>query len=291
MDEVCIRRLWFIWCHFRCHVGFTDNDIYTIHTEELKTKEYEKYFANVLKSDHIFMHYARVSVAPNAFLDEMYVIDYKSTGKQDHQTPLKKEHGARISKLALDIGRQGGGLEDLFWENQKLLINLLDGDKISRNNVMRGNSEFMEFTEPGRVEVLQEFFIPVGEYEEYISDLKRFLPANDKNEDFKIHNITVRYAAKDDYTSLNYAKEDMLGLVILIQHGLKEKEIKNAEAIIQDWTDLTLKHGGVYYLPYYHYQTKEQFRQSYPEWEKFHEEKLKRDPNGVFRNLFFDYYF
>ncbi|MEH6995373.1 FAD-binding oxidoreductase, partial [Neobacillus drentensis] len=225
------------------------------------------------------MHYARVSVAPNSFLNEMYVIDYINTGKTDDQTPLKKERGARIGKLALDIGRQGGGLEDLFWENQKLLIKSLDGDEITRNNAMRGNSAFMEFTTPGRVEALQEFFIPVEQFEEYMSDLKRFLPANDKNDDFKIHNITVRYAAKDDYTYLNYAKEDMFGLVILIQHGLKEKEINNAKAIIQGWTDLTLKHGGVYYLPYYPYQTKYQFRNAYPKWEKFHEEKIKRDPN------------
>ncbi len=269
----------------------TENDVYIIHTEELKTNEYEAYFEKLLRNDDASMHYARVSVAPNSFLNEMYVIDYLNTGKKDHQTPLKKERGARIGKLALDIGRQGGVLEDLFWENQKLLIKSLDGDKITRNNAMRGNSVFMEFTKPGRVEVLQEFFIPVEQYEEYISDLKRFLPANDNNDDFKIHNITVRYAAKDDYTYLNYAKEDMFGLVILIQHGLKEKEINNAKAIIQGWTDLTLKHGGVYYLPYYPYQTKEQFRKSYPKWEKFHEEKLKRDPKVVFQNIFYEYYF
>jgi FAD/FMN-containing dehydrogenase len=269
----------------------TENDVYMIHTQELKTNEYEEYFANLLKNDDTPMHYARVSVAPNSFLEEMYVIDYKSTEKQDQQTPLKKESGARISKLALDLGRHGGSLEDLFWENQKVHIKSLDGDTITRNNAMRGNSVFMEFTEPGRVEVLQEFFIPVQQYEEYMNDVKSLLPADDKNEDFKIHNITVRYAAKDDLTSLNYAKEDMFGLVILIQHGLKEKEMDHAESIIQAWTDVTLKHGGVYYLPYYHYQTIEQFRQSYPKWEKFHEEKIKRDPNGVFQNIFYDYYF
>jgi FAD/FMN-containing dehydrogenase len=269
----------------------TENDVYTIHTEELKTNEYEAYFSNLLRNENTSMHYARVSVAPHSFLNEMYVIDYKNTGKKDDQTQLKKERGARIGKLALDIGRQGGGLEDFFWENQKLLIKSLDGDEITRNNAMRGNSAFMEFTKPGRVEVLQEFFVPVDQYEEYINDLKSFLPANDKNDDFKIHNITVRYAAKDDYTYLNYAKQDMFGLVILIQHGLEEKEINHAKAMIQGWTDLTLKHGGGYYLPYYHYQTKGQFRRTYPSWEKFHEEKLKRDPNGVFQNIFYDYYF
>lgn len=268
----------------------TENDVYTIHTEELKTNEYEGYFLNLIRNDDTSMHYARVSVAPHSFLEEMYVIDYKNTGKQDHETPLKKERGASIGKLALDIGRKGGKLEDLFWENQKLLIKSLDGDEVTRNNAMRGNSAFMEFTKPGRVEVLQEFFVPVEQFEEYISELKSFLPANDKNDDFKIHNITVRYVAKDDYTYLNYAKEDMFGLVILIQHGLEEKEINNAKAIIQGWTDLTLKYGGGYYLPYYRYQTKEQFRKTYPSWEKFQEEKINRDPNGVFQNIFYDYY-
>jgi FAD/FMN-containing dehydrogenase len=76
----------------------------------------------------------------------------------------------------------------------------------------------------------------------------------------------------------------------LIQHGLKEKEIANAKKIIQDWADLTLKHGGTYYLPYYRYQTKEQFMKAYPKWEVFKEEKIERDPNVVFQNLFYDYY-
>jgi FAD/FMN-containing dehydrogenase len=269
----------------------TDNEIYAIHTQQLAATQYEEYFANLLAAEDTAMHYARLSVAPKTFLEEMYVIDYKTTGQLDQETPLKRERGARFSKLALDLGRQGGSLEDLFWENQKWHISSLDGDRITRNNVMRGNSEFMEFTEPGRVEVLQEFFIPVEQYEEYIADLKGSLPVNDKNNDFKIHNITVRYAAKDDYTSLNYANKDMFGLVVLLQHGLKEDEVKNAEAMIQEWTDLTLKHGGVYYLPYYHYQTKEQFKKAYPEWENFRDEKVKRDPNGVFQNIFNQYYF
>lgn len=268
----------------------TKNDVYTIHTEELKTDQYEAYFKHLLDHNNTAMHYARVSVAPSSFLDEMYVINYNYTGKTDHNTPLKKEQGVRLSKLALDLGRQGGFLEDVFWESQKLYIDSINGDMISRNNVMRSESTFMEFTKPGRVEVLQEFFVPVDSYDEYIRDVKQLLSPNDKNDDFKVQNITVRYAAKDNLTSLNYAKEEMFGLVILIQHGLEEKEIANAKAIIQDWTDLTLEHGGTYYLPYYRYQTKEQFMESYPEWEKFREEKLRRDPNEVFQNLFYDYY-
>jgi FAD/FMN-containing dehydrogenase len=97
----------------------TENDVYTIHTEELKTNEYEAYFSNLLRNENTSMHYARVSVAPHSFLNEMYVIDYKNTGKKDHKTELKKERGARIGKLALDIGRQGGGGRGSFLGKSK----------------------------------------------------------------------------------------------------------------------------------------------------------------------------
>ncbi|WP_223701133.1 FAD-binding oxidoreductase [Sutcliffiella deserti] len=268
----------------------TENEVYAIQTEEVKTKEYEDYFKRLMDDDKTAMHYARVSVAPETFLEEMYVINYDITGEIDKDTPLKKEEGIRISKFALDIGRKGGKLEDLFWETQGHYIDSLDGSTITRNNVMRSESTFMEYTTPGRVEVLQEFFVPVNSYEEYLQDLKKLLSSNDSKEDFKVHNITVRYAAKDEVTTLNYATEDMLGLVILIQHGLKKDEIEGAKKIIQDWTDLTLKHRGTYYLPYYRYQTKEQFKESYPAWEEFYREKSQRDPNEVFQNLFYDYY-
>lgn len=271
-------------------VDVTENHLYTIQTKKLKIGAYASYFDQLLNDQNMAMHYARVSVAPNSFLDEMYVINYKQTEKRDYTTALKKEQSVRLTKLALDIGRHGGALENLFWGTQKRYIASIDGKEITRNNAMRSESTFMEYTKPGRVEVLQEFFIPVHRFEAYMNELKYIIPANDKNDDFKIHNITIRYAAADDFTTLNYAKEDMFGLVVLMQHGLKEEQISEATSVIQNWTRLTLDHGGTYYLPYFRYQTKEQFRRSYPQWEKFAEEKLRRDPNNVFQNMFYDYY-
>ncbi|WP_163537556.1 FAD-binding oxidoreductase [Gracilibacillus sp. YIM 98692] len=268
----------------------TDNEIYTIHTEELSAADYPKYFDRLLDDSKTAMHYARVSVAPSSFLEEMYVIDYRKTGEIDKQKSLKGEEGVRLSKIALDLGRQGGIFEDIFWSAQKKYIDSLDGDRITRNNAMRSESNFMEFTKPGRVEVLQEFFVPLDEYKTYLRELKQLLPSNDQKDDFQIHNITVRYAAEDQVTSLNYAQENMVGLVVLIQHGLQDEQIAEAESLIQDWTDLTLEHGGTYYLPYYRYQSREQFQAAYPNWKDFLEEKLERDPNEVFRNMFYDYY-
>ena len=268
----------------------TNNDIYTIQTVEMPIDDYESYFHQVLKNRNIAMHYARISVAPDSFLDEMYIIDYVKTGEIEKEKSLKGEEGIKLSKFALDLGRKGGKLEDFFWETQRLYMKMIDGNTISRNNVMRSESTFMEFTSPNRVEALQEFFIPIDSYEEYMNDLKELLVHNDKNENFKIHNITVRFAAKDELTSLTYAPTDMLGLVVLIQHGLREEDISNATAVIQKWTDLTLQHGGTYYLPYYPYQSDIQFQNAYPSWKEFAQQKLLIDPNEIFVNLFYEHY-
>lgn len=271
-------------------IELTDNSVYTIQTKKLKTEEYESYFRRVLDKKKTVMHYARISVAPKSFLDEMYIIDYNETGKIDRKTPLKEDQAIRLSKLALDAGRQGGIVEDLFWLSQKQYIQSLDGKEITRNNAMRSESTFMEYTKTDSIEVLQEFFIPVDKFDEYMSNLKNLLPSNDKNKDFKIHNITVRYVEQDNRTSLNYAPEDMFGLVVLIQHGIKEENMDRAKEIIKNWTDLTLEHSGTYYLPYYPYQSKEQFNKSYPGSASFRIEKRRRDPNAVFQNLFYENY-
>lgn len=268
----------------------TENDVYRIETEKVKTTAYESYIHQLIANEKTAMHYARISVAPSSFLDEMYVINYTHTEKQDHTTRLKKEQGVRLSKIALDMGRRGGAFEDFFWTMQKRYIASIEGKEITRNNAMRSESTFMEYTKPGRIEVLQEFFVPVDAFGKYIEELKKVILANDSNEDVKVHNITIRYVAKDDVTTLNYANDDMLGLVVLMQHGVNEQQMANATSLIQQWTDVTLEHGGTYYLPYYRYQTKEQFRSSYPNWQEFTDEKLRRDPKSVFQNMFYEHY-
>ncbi|MFS0783118.1 FAD-binding protein [Bacillus sp. 1P06AnD] len=271
-------------------LDLTDNERYTMHTKRVEAKDYAAYFRHILDDPDVAMHYARISVAPHTFLDEMYAVDYVKTGKKDRTTPLKGEQGIRASKLALDLGRRGGKWEDLFWASQKLYMRSINGKSITRNNAMRSESTFMEFTKPGRVEVLQEFFVPINQFTPYLEALKKELPQNDQNDDFKIHNITVRYAGKDTLTSLPYAREDMLGLVVLLQHGLSDGEILHAKRMIRKWTDVTLDYGGTYYLPYYPYQTKEQFKKAYPDWQAFRQIKNKKDPNEVFVNLFYQNY-
>lgn len=169
-------------------------------------------------------------------------------------------------------------------------MKLIDDEEINRNDAMRSESTFMEYTKPGRVEVLQEFFVPLDEFEAYVNELQQVLPHDDKKNDVKVHNITLRYVAKDETTALNYATEDMMGFVVLLQHGTSEQSIDEAKTLIRQWTDVTLKHQGTYYLPYYPYQTTEQFQKAYPKAATVYDEKEQQDPDVIFRNYFYDHY-
>ncbi|MER2189336.1 MAG: FAD-binding oxidoreductase [Solibacillus sp.] len=271
-------------------LSLTEDELYTMETDHMTARDYEVYFRNVQQDADIAMHYARLSVAPASFLEELYTVNYRRIESDEALPALADEQLVKLRKAALDLGRQGGGYEDLFWRIQSGHADLQVGSIISRNNVMRAESTFMEYTKPGKVEVLQEFFVPVEVFTDYVEALKDYMPANDRGHAVKVHNITVRYTARDELTQLNYATNDMLALVVLIQHGVTDAEIAKATAFIRGWTDVTRAYGGTYYLPYYPYQTPEQFTAAYPNAREFADMKARLDPNTVFVNYFYDNY-
>ncbi|HGK2478322.1 TPA: hypothetical protein ACJ08P_002175, partial [Streptococcus pneumoniae] len=95
---------------------------------------------------------------------------------------------------------------------------------------------------------------------------------------------------KNENAVLSYAKDDMFALVLLINQGRSEHEIKKTENVIQKMIDVTLKHNGSYYLPYYSYPSKEQLRRAYPRIEEFLQKKKEADPKERFVNLFYREY-
>lgn len=267
-----------------------EDEMYTYYSNELVASDYEEYLLNVLDNEDIAMHYARLSVDRKNFLQSMYVMDYYKTGKHPETVELNKEENIHVSKWGLDLGRQGGASETLFWNVQKRVFSAQSGNEISRNNAMRSESTFMEYTKKGSVEVLQEFFIPIDEFDEFVGDLKTWMPKDDADEAVKLHNITLRILSEDESTKLNYAREPMIAFVLLIQHPTSEEGVVEATKYIQQWTDTALAHNGTYYLPYYPYQTMEQFTKAYPQAKEVQKLKLQQDPNEIFYNNFYENY-
>ena len=145
----------------------------------------------------------------------------------------------------------------------------------------------MEYSHPENTEVLQEYFIPVENFEAYIDDLRDTLIDEDQ---FNLLNITIRYVEKNEKAVLSYAKDDMFSLVLLINQGTDAKSIEDTGRVVRNMIDVTLDHGGSYYLPYFGYPTKEQMAEAYPRTSEFFDLKKEYDPSGRFMNIFYEEY-
>ncbi|WP_459500568.1 FAD-binding oxidoreductase [Bacillus sp. C1] len=268
----------------------TDDELYEIKTRTLDYKEYTAYFKEKVKTDeNVRMHLARISVAPNSFLKEMYVTDYvlaENQNKREEYSKLKEENIIAAPKFFLGLSRYSDWGKNTFWDIQRNYMERIHGTYETRNNVMRSDSTFMEYENPNKTEVLQEYFVPINHFTAYIDDLRSVLT----KEELNLLNITIRYVEKNENAVLSYAKDDMFALVLLINQGRSESEIKRTKAVLGKMINVTLKHGGSYYLPYYSYPTKQQLKKAYPRIEEFLQKKKEIDSGERFVNLFYKEY-
>ncbi|SFC70361.1 FAD/FMN-containing dehydrogenase [Bacillus sp. 491mf] len=268
----------------------TDDELYQIRTKTIDYHDYTSYFKKHVEGDEgVRMHLARISVAPNSFLREMYVTNYvlaTNQEKREQYSTLKEETNVALPKFFLGLSRYSDWGKTMFWNIQKKYFERTDGSHETRNNVMRSDSAFMEYENPNQTEILQEYFIPVDRFSPYIDDLRNVL----NQEELNLLNITIRYVTKNENAVLSYAKEDMFALVFLINQGRSEEEIEKTKKVIQKMINVTLQHDGSYYLPYYHYPDKQQFQNAYSRSDEFFQKKREYDPQERFVNLFYKEY-
>ncbi|WP_203340615.1 FAD-binding protein [Planococcus beijingensis] len=269
----------------------TDDELYEIETDSMPYSDYPSYFKQQVEGNpDAKMHLARISIAPESFMDEMYTITYKSSQDQeqlDDYQNLKDENLVAVPKFFLGLSRINDAGKNSFWKTQKIYTEKIDGNLVSRNNAMRSDSEFMEYDNSRKTEILQEYFVPVGQFEEYIPALKAVLEAHP---DFNLLNVTIRYVEQNDNAVLSYAKEDMFSLVLLINQGTDAESVEKTQEVVREMIDATLAHDGSYYLPYFGYPTKKQMEKAYPRTEEFFELKDRFDPDHRFMNLFYEEY-
>lgn len=268
----------------------TDDHLYVTNAKLIDYKNYRDYFEKeVIGNPKVEMHLARISVAPDSFLREMYVTEYILAYNQEERAKynhLKEDQMIGLPKFFLGLSRYSDWGKNAFWDIQKYYTNRMDGKLVTRNNVMRSESAFMEYTSETRTEILQEYFVPTTEFSNYIDDLRAVL----QKENMNLLNITIRYVSKNNHSVMSYSKENMFALVLLINQGKSKKDIHKTEEVVQKMIDVTLKHNGSYYLPYYSYPSKKQLLEAYPRSTEFFNMKREYDPEERFVNLFYEEY-
>lgn len=134
--------------------------------------------------------------------------------------------------------------------------------------------------------VLQEYFIPVAQFEKFVFSLKDIL----KRYKVNVLNISVRHAFKDPGSIMAWAREEVFAFVIYY----KQKNNTLASHQVGIWTreliDAAISCQGTYYLPYQLHATPQQFSKSYPHADRFFNLKSQIDPHHKFKNKLWDKY-
>lgn len=267
-----------------------EDEVYRETTVTMKLNQYSDYFQNeVLPNPDIRLHIGRISVAPDGYFTEAFAKNYtvdSSLLLADHNKLKSNENWVAPGKMLFHLNRSSDWGKNLQWSLQTYFFVEQKDKIISRNNAMRAASEFMEYNEPGANDLLQEYFIPVDQFNHFVPRLGEIV----READLNLLNVTIRYVNKDNEAVLSYAKEDMLALVCLFHAPLSKKgQLKmklGVERIIDELTD----YGGSYYLPYIAYPTLEQFQAIYSNQALFFQKKKQYDPNGLFMNYFYEQY-
>ena len=240
--------------------------------------------AQVGQKPDVAMVYARMSIVPKNFLDEVILNVLCRDPSADGLTPDLAEPelvALRRSLFRGSVGSEYG--KELRWNAEARLQPHLSGRHFSRNQLLNEGSDIFQNRTTESTDILHEYFVPPKNVERFVLDVRNIIPRHGGN----LLNVTVRGIETDDDTFLRYADQRMFSFVMLFNQPRTQEADARMEAMTQELIESALAAGGRYYLPYRLHATPEQFQRAYPRAREFFALKRKYDPEEVFQNQFY----
>jgi FAD/FMN-containing dehydrogenase len=148
-------------------------------------------------------------------------------------------------------------------------------------------SELEPSTRAARTQVLQEYFVPVNQFDEFYPKMVGIL----KKYHVNVINISIRHARPDPGSLLAWANKEVFAFVLYYEQGTTARDKATVGVWTRELIAAALSVQGSYYLPYQIHATDEQFRQAYPRFQEFFALKQHLDPENKFRNKLWDAYY
>jgi FAD/FMN-containing dehydrogenase len=156
---------------------------------------------------------------------------------------------------------------------------------VSRNQAMYNDLGLLRNNMTRYTDVLQEYFLPPEQLPAFLAAARTSLHRHDA----QLLNASVRVVHDSDVL-LDYARGDRLSVVLYLSQQITAHGNADMAALTRELLDAALERGGTFYLPYQQHYTRRQVAQAYPMLEEFFALKQRYDPQGRFRNSFYDRY-
>ena len=135
--------------------------------------------------------------------------------------------------------------------------------------------------------VLQEYFIPVERFNDFVPKMAEILKRHRVN----ALNVSVRHAQQDSGTVMAWAHGETFAFVLYYKQRTRDNAINRVSVWTRELIDAAISVGGSYYLPYQPHATLQQFHAAYPRAQELFAMKQRLDPNFRFRNVLWDKYY
>ena len=268
-------------------IKVVDNEALQYKYVRLSPRNYvSNYKKFVSENPDVNLVFGRLRISNKLFLEEATLNFFEKTNEKVLpllQQESKNEETKRLvfrSTVNSEYGKR------LRWDLETGMNKVSKNSVFSRNELLNDHVSLIENKDSNSTDLLQEYFIPERNFNQFIEDIKPILLQSKLD----LLNITIRAVNKDEDSYMNYAKEDVFGFVFLFNQKKTDNEEKAMKLLTNQLVDLAIKNEGTFYLPYRLHIDKRKMRKAYPQANLFFELKKKYDHNELFQNKFYEHY-
>jgi FAD/FMN-containing dehydrogenase len=251
----------------------------------LSPNNYVNYYKKFISENpNVNLVFGRLRISNKHFLEEVTLNFFEKVAGTIPVMQNKKSTEAQRLVFRGSVNSEYG--KRLRWDLETGMNKVSKNEIYSRNELLNDHVSLIENKDTSSTDLLQEYFIPKRNFNQFIMDMKPIL----RNSRIDLLNITIRGVHQDNDSYLSYARENVFGFVLLFNQKKTDKQEAEMKKLTNQLLEVALKNEGTFYLPYRLHINKEKMRKPYPNADKFFQLKLKYDPSELFNNRFYEYY-
>lgn len=242
-------------------------------------------FLRTVRAPEVAMAYGRLSVARSQFLEEAILVAFRA--RAGHGVPTEAAPLPWLQRAIYrgQIGSEAG--KRLRWLAETRVGPYAAPGLIARNTILNESAATLANSDPGRVDILHEYFVPPQQFGAFLSACRALIPTSGA----ELLNVTLRYVDADPAARLSYAPRERIAAVMSFSQALTPEADRAMRGLTCRLIEAVTELGGAFYLPYRTQARPEQVHRAYPGAADFVAAKRRYDPALRFRNGLWDAYF
>ncbi|NML70578.1 FAD-binding oxidoreductase [Chryseobacterium sp. RP-3-3] len=264
-----------------------DNTALKYRYVRLSSDHYTDYYKKFI-SDHpeVNLVFGRLKISDKHFLEEATINYFEKANEKPLPLSVQNAKNAETKRLVFRSTVNSEYGKRLRWDLETGMNKVTKNAVYSRNELLNDHVSLIENKDPNSTDLLQEYFIPERNFNQFIKDMKPVL----KSSGLDLLNITIRAVNKDEDSYMNYARENVFGFVLLFNQKKTVKQENAMKILTNQLVDITLKNEGTFYLPYRLHIDRVKMKKVYPQTDSFFVLKRTYDPLEIFDNKFYQHY-